>query len=197
MPLICLDQVVEFNSGINPYRKNKNSLDIKADSSNFYTIDDFEKDYRDIQDIRFSRESCSHLQAGDIIYNLASNKAAIVSCVNEGKIFNHTFLKLRSNELENVYLLYLLNDDKNIKNQIMSSLEGSSKIKRITRKNLGLLEIENLDINEQRKISKIYLKMKELRNDMEEEIQIIEYLTNNKIREIIQDEGEIINERRK
>ena len=92
--------------------------------------------------------------------HLMTNKAAIVSPVNEGKIISQRVMKVdvkRSN-IDNWYLCYLLNESRSIKHQLFKMMEGTN-LRRLSISILGELQIQLPPIAEQAKIGNIYRLM--------------------------------------
>lgn len=97
------------------------------------------------------------LSEGDIIFNLVSGEASVVGKKHVGYLQTQNFIKLIPNQdLDTHYLVFLLNQDHNIKRQLVSSLQGTMVIK-YTLAQLKALIINKLPpIDEQRLIGRMY-----------------------------------------
>ncbi|MCW9732767.1 restriction endonuclease subunit S [Avibacterium sp. 20-15] len=82
------------------------------------------------------------LQEGDIIFSLISGTAVQVCQTRAGYVFSHNYARLYpSKELDNAFLVYLLNNDVGIKRQLITSLQGSSVMK------YSLNQLRNLQLS--------------------------------------------------
>ncbi|WP_208423157.1 restriction endonuclease subunit S domain-containing protein [Latilactobacillus fragifolii] len=97
------------------------------------------------------------LSEGDIIFYLVSGEASVVGKKHVGYLQTQNFIKLIPNQdLDAHYLVFLLNQDHNIKRQLVSSLQGTMVIK-YTLAQLKALRINKLPpIDEQRLIGRMY-----------------------------------------
>lgn len=123
------------------------------------------------------------LNAGDIVINLMTNMASIVTLKSEGKMMNQSMMKIKVDpkEIDPWYLCFLLNESDDIKKQERERMEGTV-VKRITAKLIKDLEIKLLEINVQRRIGSIYRKallnknliLKKARNSYNATIQVLQ-----------------------
>lgn len=111
------------------------------------------------------------------IISLINNKAAPTGYEKTGKVLTSNYLEciVDTNVLNPLYFCYLFNENKDIKTQIekMHQMSTIASVKRIPVQALSQLEIELPDINEQRKIGKIYqeaLKLKYLINKQADDL---------------------------
>lgn len=102
---------------------------------------------------------------GDVVYSLISGKAGIVNESHDGFLLTQNYIKLIPNNLINrKYLVYILNENREVKRQLFASSQGSIVIK------LTLRQVRNLklpviaDLNEQKLIGDIYLNQLRLEN---------------------------------
>lgn len=103
------------------------------------------------------------LQTGDVVLGLLSGTAAVVSECHDGYIYTQNFLKLiPDDELDSKYLVYLLNESKDIKRQIFNSSQGSAIIKLSANQIKRLKLPKLLPLDRQKVIGEIYFKQKKL-----------------------------------
>jgi len=179
-----LDQVVEIKSGINAYRQPEE----KKDKTNLFNIDDFEYYKNNFKSVDINtKENNNQLEAGDIVLNMLTGESIIIGEIDSSKVLTHNFLRLRSSQLDCGYLFYLLNGDESVLKQINRNKEGSSAIKRLSRKALGEIEVNVVSEEDQQKIGQIYLDMRKLKANMIEEANTLEQLTNKKLYEKIEE----------
>lgn len=97
------------------------------------------------------------LSSGDVVINLMTNKATVVSEKNDGKIMSQRIMhfKIKPNEIYSWYLVFLLNESEKIKQQEHASMEGTV-FRRITAKAIKDLEINLPPFSVQEKIGDSY-----------------------------------------
>ena len=104
-------------------------------------------------------DDVSTLYEGDIIFSLISGNACIVSKKHEGYLYTQNYIKLFTDGfMDSAFLVYLLNEDKRMKKQFWTGLQGSFVLK-YTLKQLKELELPPLpSLEKQRIIGAVYLK---------------------------------------
>ena len=124
----------------------------------------FEEDLSKINQIR-SEENLETIDEGDLIVSLVGGFAAIASedLTNESFILTQNFAKITpSKEIDKKYLLFLLNEDRNIRSQLFGNIVGIGRTK-ITVKQLSELTIDKLPpLDKQKLIGDVYIKTKRL-----------------------------------
>lgn len=177
-----LREMVEFVSGSPQFRITESSNE-RAPLYNFYSQTDLSDDLvgMDLSDsenkqIRTS-DKVNTLCAQDVVFSLTSGTASMVREVHKNYIYTQNYVKLDPKDnLDSKYLVYLLNEDKTIRKQLMMGLQGSQVLK-YTLKQLKELEIPNPpSIEKQQKIGDIYfkqLRLQALRNRAAESETII------------------------
>ena len=103
------------------------------------------------------------LKANDLVFSLISGKAALVSSKHAGYLYTQNYLILEPDErLDAKFLLYLLNEDKDIARQLWLGLQGSMVLK-YTVKQIKDLKLPKLpSLSKQAAIGQVYLKQKHL-----------------------------------
>lgn len=103
------------------------------------------------------------LRAGDLVFNLMSTKAAIVSERHEGYLLTQNFVRIIPNfDLDKSYLLYFLNESRAVKRFFQKEMQGSVTNK-VSIKMLEQLPLENLPgLKKQELIGSIYLNQLKL-----------------------------------
>lgn len=150
-----LTDIAELYAGLN-------SQEVKKWSQNevIYSSDDL------VHDLYFGYQGDSEtternkVGAGNLVMHLMTNKAAIVSPVNEGKIISQRVMKVDAQrfDVDNWYLCYLLNESRSIKHQLFKMMEGTN-LRRLSISILGELQIQLPPIAEQVKIGNVYRLM--------------------------------------
>jgi restriction endonuclease S subunit len=168
-----LSELVDFVSGSPQFRITE-SFDKQAPLYNFYSQIDLSDDLvgivssdNDNKQIRTS-DKVNTLCAQDVVFSLTSGTASVVRKVHEHYLYTQNYVKLApKNHIDSKYLVYLLNEDKTIRKQLMMGLQGSQVLK-YTLKQLKELEIPNPPpIEKQKKIGDVYfnlLRLQALRN---------------------------------
>ena len=136
---------------------NTTELKKKFESDKIYTNVDLEYDlYQGFhtQNTNISRSPI--LEAGDLVINTMTDRAAVVSPKSVGKVIPQNINKLSF--IENIdawYFCYLLNESQTVKHQLYKTMEGSV-LRRVTLWNLRQLEIKLPSLNQQQEIGKLY-----------------------------------------
>ena len=163
-----LIDVVNIISGVPQFRV-ENS---REDDVSTYSIYSQVELSNDLFDCEMKEETPKQIQTdnvvstvkkGDIIFSLISGKATIIRDNHEGYYYSHNYIKLEpSNKIDSLYLVYILNEDSNIAQQLNVNLQGSSVMK-YTIKQLRELELSNIpDLSKQRCIGEAYLESMKL-----------------------------------
>lgn len=85
-------------------------------------------------------ECVSTAVAGDVIFSLISGKAAIVQTGHSGYLFTQNYVKLvPSAVLDAQYLVYMINEDGDVRRQLRSGQQGSVILKYTIRQLSSLL----------------------------------------------------------
>ena len=119
-----------------------------------------------------TNDKVSTLSSGDVIFSLITGKATVVRKEHEGYLYTQNYVKLLHGEdIDSKFLVYLMNESKAIKKQLMLGLQGSLVLK-YTLIQLRDLEIKKLpSIEKQKIIGQVYfnqLRLKALRNRVAE-----------------------------
>lgn len=163
-----LADVVKLKVG-SPQFRIKESLLRETPSYNIYSQNDLEEDLAGIKltadqprQIR-TQEKVTILATNDVVFSLISGKAAIVTQQHHGYLYTQNYVVLRVNEqLDERYLVYLLNEDQIIAKQFWIGLQGSS-VTKYTIKQLKELRLPKLPlIAQQATIGEIYVKQHHL-----------------------------------
>lgn len=159
-----LIDLVEFFSGSPQFRITE-TADLTAKTYTFYSQQDLLNDLYGIDtNVSDSKQTRTHdqvstLNSGDVIFSLISGQATIVSNEHQGYIYTQNYVRLDPiAELDTRFLVYLLNENQEIKKQFAIGLQGSQVLK-YTVKQLRELEIPTLpSIEKQVVIGDIYFK---------------------------------------
>ena len=168
-----LSEMVEFVSG-SPQFRIIEVFDVNAPLYIYYGQSNIDDDLVDIvssnvdnKQVR-TQDKVNTLYTGDVIFSLISGISTIVRKEHEGYLFTQNYVKLIPNEnVDSKYLVYLLNEDKFIKKQLLMGLQGSQVLK-YTLKQVKELELPELpSIGKQQIIGEVYfnqLRLQALRN---------------------------------
>ncbi|MGG1619616.1 restriction endonuclease subunit M [Paenibacillus sp. NRS-1782] len=146
-----------------PQFRIKEAPDDKAPLYTYYGQSEIEDDLVGIDSNGSDRkqvrtfDKVSTLCQGDVAFSLISGKSTIVGVNHQGYLYTQNYVKLVPNEkVDSNYLVYLLNEDKFIKKQLQTGLQGSQVLK-YTLKQMKELELFNLPkIEIQRIIGELY-----------------------------------------
>lgn len=131
-------------------------LDLEEDLAGVVSDHQENKQVKTLDDV-------STLKTNDLVFSLISGKAALVSPEHTGYLYTQNYLILEPDErLDAKFLLYLLNEDKDIARQLWLGLQGSMVLKYTVKqvKDLKLPELPSL--SKQAAIGQVYLKQKHL-----------------------------------
>lgn len=128
----------------------------------------------------------STLKKGDVIFSLISGKAAIVSERYQNYLHTQNYVRLRtSDEIDDKYLVYLLNEDADIKRQFRMSLQGTV-ITKYTKFQLNEIKLPKLpNLNIQKTIGEIYLSTLKLNFLKQRVAEMESKLTLSKLKEVL------------
>jgi len=112
-------------------------------------------------------DNVNTLKSGDLVFSLISGKATIVQNSYSGHLFTQNYVRLKpSPSIDAGYLVYMLNENADIRRQLLSSQQGSVTLK-FTIKQLSDLKLPTPPpIEKQRLIGELYanqLKLTALR----------------------------------
>ena len=128
-----------------------------------------------------TNDKVSTLCSGDVLFSLITGKATIVRKEHEGYLYTQNYVKLlHAEDIDSKFLVYLMNESKAIRKQLMLGLQGSLVLK-YTLTQLRDLEIKKIpSIDKQKIIGQVYfnqLRLKALRNrvtELEAKIRLAE-----------------------
>ncbi|MGL6057702.1 MAG: restriction endonuclease subunit S [Culicoidibacterales bacterium] len=166
--MMKLIDLVEFISGSPQFRITE-TADLTANIYTFYGQQDLLNDLYGMQtngsDSKQTRthDQVSVLNSGDVIFSLISGQATIVSNENQGYIYTQNYVRLEPiAEIDARFLVYLLNENQEIKKQLAIGLQGSQVLK-YTVKQLRELEIPILpSLEKQEIVGDVYFKQLKL-----------------------------------
>lgn len=159
-----LNELVELNVG-SPQFRIKNSVITTDPEYKFYSQNDLEEDLAGMKlfdeqpKLIRTSDNVTTLAEKDVVFSLISGKAAIVSPLHSGYLYTQNYIVIKTGKkIDDKFLVYLLNEDKQIARQLWLSLQGSSVLK-YTVKQLRELKIAELPpIDKQKIIGDIYMK---------------------------------------
>lgn len=172
-----LSELVELVSGTPQFRIVEVS-NPKAPVFTYYTQTDLNDDLVGIissdvdnKQVR-TNDKVSTLSTGDVLFSLITGKATVVSKEHEGYLYTQNYVKLlHAEDIDSKFLVYLMNESKAIRKQLMLGLQGSLVLK-YTLTQLRDLEIKKIpSIDKQKIIGQVYfnqLRLKALRNRVTE-----------------------------
>lgn len=189
-----LSTLIDFISGSAQFRISE-SLDAYAPVYHYYTqtcmsddLVDMVSAEEEIKEVR-TFDDVNTVQEGDILFSLISGTATIVRAVHQNAIFSQNYVKLvPSKGLDRKYLVYILNEDTQIRKQLFLSLQGSMVLK-YTLNQLKDLTISKLpSIQRQEAIGKIYFMQLRLEALHNRAASLEKALILKKLEEVITDE---------
>ena len=166
--MLKMTEIVEMDSGTPQFRI-KESLDVNAPTYFFFGQPEMEDDLTGIETHGGSRkqirtyDNVSTLASGDLVFSLISGKAAIVSQIHSGYLFTQNYVKLVPVvKLDTGYLVYMLNENADIKRQLQSGQQGSVTLKFTIRQLSDLIFPIPPPIEKQRVIGELYFNQHRL-----------------------------------
>ncbi|GAA4080534.1 restriction endonuclease subunit S [Amphibacillus indicireducens] len=159
--MLNLSDVVEFISGSPQFRITE-VFDANAPLYTYYGQPDLADDLvgmktnTDNKQVR-TYDKVNTLYTDDVIFSLISGDSTIVSKEREGYLYTQNYVKLIPNEnIDPMYLVYLLNENQLIKKQFLMGLQGSQVLK-YTLKQVKELKLPDCpSIEKQKKIGELY-----------------------------------------
>ncbi|OOF40991.1 restriction endonuclease subunit M [Rodentibacter mrazii] len=163
-----LNDIVEICGGQAQFRITE-TMDTNAPIYTFYSQAHLEQDLYlsnnpiSPKEIRTFDRITSLLSAGDVVFSLISGKTAQVREWHHQLLYTQNYLKLiPQSQIDQGYLVYLLNENQSIHKQLSCGLQGSQVLK-YTTKQLKSLKLPKLPaLSKQRLIGNIYLKQQKL-----------------------------------
>ena len=178
-----LREIVRLSPGVNPTRIKKQYGLKKLD---YYDQTSFDNDNLcknetdfDSSEISLPKYNDFVLCEGDVVISNASYKAAIVSRGNGGKVLSNNFIKVEfiSDKLDKDYFLFIFNQHDNLQKQKVRDIQMNGIIQRITVQSIYEMRIPILDIEEQKKIGKVYVETLKLQNKLASYSALLEKLS--------------------
>ena len=159
-----LENLVEFQVG-SPQFRIKESVADAATTYKFYSQNDLEED---LTGVELATEEAKQIATtdevttvtpGDLVFSLISGRATIVRKEHDGYLYTQNYVVIEpGTEVDSKYLVYLLNEDREVAHQFWLGLQGSMVMK-YTVKQLRELKIKRLpNLDKQRVIGDIYFK---------------------------------------
>lgn len=158
-----LSKRVEFVSGSPQFRITE-VLDRNAPLYTYYGQSDIDDDLVDLLSPAVSskqvrtQDTVNTLLEGDVVFSLISGVATLVRKAHEGYLYTQNYVKLIPNKtIDPKFLIYLLNEDKSIKKQLLRGLQGSQVLKYTLRQVKELVLPELPSLKKQQLIGDVYL----------------------------------------
>ncbi|QAT40666.1 restriction endonuclease subunit S [Clostridium sp. JN-9] len=168
-----LSELVELVSG-SPQFRIIEMFDEKTPLFTYYSQTDLTDDLADIiskdvdnKQVR-TNDKVNTLCRGDVVFSLITGIAAMVGKEHEGYLYTQNYVKLLPiHNIDSKFLVYLINENKTIRKQLMIGLQGSQVLK-YTLKQLKELKIPKIpSIDKQEIIGQVYfnqLRLQAIRN---------------------------------
>lgn len=155
-------EIAELKSGTPQFRI-KESMDPDAPVYFYFGQSEMEDDLTGVETLGGTRkqirtfDNVGTLESGDLVFSLISGKAAIVKSCHDGYLYTQNYVKIIPVSLIDVgYLTYILNEDANIKHQLLSSQQGSATLKSTIRQLSDLVFSVLPSIEKQKVIGELY-----------------------------------------
>lgn len=133
--MVPIDSIVELVSGTSQFRIVE-ALSDDAPVYRFYAQSDIEEDLVGLSTEGANRkqirtfDAVNTVSAGDVIFSLISGKAAMVQPVHSGYLFTQNYVVLvPSSGIDSRYLVYILNENREVRRQLQSGKQGSATFK--------------------------------------------------------------------
>jgi hypothetical protein len=159
---VKLEEVVSFKPGNNTTRlKEKEGFE----NLEFYSGDDFQSDLTSGTSVRTNEEKKMDelvvVQAGDIVINVMSQQAAVVSEASAGKVLTINFVRvdMTTEILDASYFYYYFMANEAMRRQLTIESMGTGSIRRLTVRQLKEMTIELLPYDKQVLIGGAYFDM--------------------------------------
>lgn len=159
-----LKQLVDFEAGILQNRIKEVS---SSDSKEYllYGQQEFQADLEGIEEVPYEKriirteDRITTLQEGCVVFSLISGKAAIVGVAHNNYFYAQSYVQIYCGEkLHPYYLVYLLNEDKDIRRQFFIGLQGSAVLKYTIGQLRELLIVKLPTYKLQEQVGSLYLK---------------------------------------
>lgn len=160
--MVAFSDTVTLVSGTAQFRIKEDFSDV-APTYFFYGQSEVEEDLvgantqtRNQKQVRTFDSVCA-TTAGDVVFSLISGKATIVQAGHSGYLLTQNYCKLvPSSAVDAKYLVYMLNENKEIRHQLQSGQQGSTTLK-YTIKQLSALVFPFLpSTDKQKNIGELY-----------------------------------------
>ncbi|HIR91293.1 MAG TPA: restriction endonuclease subunit M [Candidatus Limicola stercorigallinarum] len=175
--MISIKSLASFETGTAQFRIRE---DTGADSKtySFYTQADLDDDLKQMPTSQTTRkcmrtsDSVVTVATGDVLFSLVSGSAAIVQAERSGLLITQNYVVIKpSNNIDPRFLVYLLNENPEIRKQLRIGQQGSATMK-YTLKQLTSLQAPPIpDFRRQALIGETYLnqlRLTALRNHASE-----------------------------
>jgi hypothetical protein len=133
--MIPMIEIVELKSGTPQFRI-RESLRADAPTHFFFGQSEMEDDLAGVETHDGSRkqirtfDKVGALKSGDLLFSLISGKATIVRSSHSGYLFTQNYVRLAPvPSLDAGYLVYMLNENADIRRQLQSGQQGSVTMK--------------------------------------------------------------------
>jgi hypothetical protein len=163
-----MTEIVELNSGTPQFRI-KESPDSDAPAYFFFGQPEMEDDLAGVETHSGSRkqirtsDNVSTLKSGDLVFSLISGKATIVRSSHNGYMYTQNYVKLvPTPALDAKYLVYMFNENTDIRRQLQSGQQGSVTLKFTIRQLSDLIFPTLPPIEKQRIIGELYFNQLKL-----------------------------------
>jgi hypothetical protein len=155
-------EIAELNSGTPQFRI-RESIDSDAPAYFFFGQPEMEDDLTGVEthggsgkQIR-TFDNVGTLRSGDLVFSLISGKATIVRSGHNGYLYTQNYVKLTPTPaIDAGYLIYMLNENADIKRQLQSGQQGSVTLKFTIRQLSDLIFPILPPIAKQRVIGELY-----------------------------------------
>lgn len=155
---------VEFEVGTPQFRIQESSDSKHIPTYYFYSQQEMEEDLLDIIQQDNSARKISTLdkvctvEAGDVVFSLISGKATLVRKEHKGYLLTQNYVKMApTNKIDKAFLIYLINEDKNIRKQFLSGMQGSIVIKYTIKQLKDIILPKLPSLKKQNLIGELYL----------------------------------------
>lgn len=143
--MVPIHDIVEFLSGTPQFRIVETTNN-DAPAYYFYAQSEIEEDLAGLESKVANRkqiktfDTVTTVSTGDVVFSLISGKAAIVQAVHSGYLLTQNYVMLvPSDGIDARYLVYTLNENREIKRQLQSGKQGSATLKYTIRQLNALL----------------------------------------------------------
>ena len=157
-----MTEIAKLNSGTPQFRI-KESLDFDAPVYFYFSQPEMEDDLTGIETHNYSKkqirtyDTVCTLQSEDLVFSLISGKAAIVGNSHNGYLYTQNYVKIVPiSAIDIRYLVYMLNEDADIKHQLQTGQQGSVTLKFTIRQLSNLMFPTSPPIEKQRVIGDLY-----------------------------------------